>query len=545
MRTGTRETQAARCSRWATASVAALSILLLASGVFSVRFFYTQSAEQFITLQQDRADFAAHRIEQFFADLQRQMVWTMLPYAPQNGISVEQRRHELHKLLMQAPAVDEIAWLDDGGRVQIRASRLAADGVGEDTDHSESPEFIEATALGLFRSPVYFRDDVQPRLLLWLGTPDRHTGILAAEVNLAFVWDLVAELSGGHGGLAYVVDHRGTLVAHPEMRLGLRAAEASGWPTTAASLPPERFRLVSQRLRVARDHSNNEVLIASAGIPSMDWTVFVEFPLEDMLRPLYFTALHTGALLAAALALAMITGLLLTRRMVRPLRALEAGAAHLGAELESLSRLKRFFSPQVAEEILSSGAADGPLRSHRSEITAAFIDLRGYTALTESGNPDEVMRLVREYHAAMGRIIMEFQGTLERFAGDGMLVFFNDPLPVPDHALRAVRMAKAMVAEFRRLGLEWKARGHDLQIGIGIAQGPAMLGPIGFEGRLDYGAVGSVCSLAARLSDEAHGGQILVCERVCWSTRHAVPARFVGNLALRGFSRRVPIFELV
>ena len=213
------------------------------------------------------------------------------------------------------------------------------------------------------------------------------------------------------------------------------------------------------------------------------------------------------------------------------------------AQVERLSRMKRFFSPQVADLILAGDAGD-PLRSHRSEITVVFIDLRGYTAFTESADPEEVMEVLREYHAGMGRLIMAYQGTLERFAGDSIMIFFNDPLPLPNPAEQAIRMALEMQEVFAKLALNWKKRGYDLSIGIGIAQGYATLGTIGFEGRFDYGAIGSVCSLAARLCALATGGQTLISQRIFGCIEDLVNAEPVGELTLKGFHRPVPAFNV-
>jgi adenylate cyclase len=212
------------------------------------------------------------------------------------------------------------------------------------------------------------------------------------------------------------------------------------------------------------------------------------------------------------------------------------------AEVERLGRLKRFFSPSVAD-LLLSGAAEDPLRSHRREIAVVFLDLRGFTAFTETADPEEVMGVLREYHRAMGELIIKHDGTLERFAGDGIMIFFNDPVVVPNPAERAVRMSVEMQAAFRTLHDDWCRRGYDLAMGIGIAQGYATIGAIGFEGRQDYGAIGPVTNLAARLCSEAQGGQILISQRVRGSVTD-VPTSFVGELRLKGFHGPVSAYEI-
>jgi class 3 adenylate cyclase len=225
-------------------------------------------------------------------------------------------------------------------------------------------------------------------------------------------------------------------------------------------------------------------------------------------------------------------------------RTLEQRVAEGIAQMERLGRLKRFFSPQLADLIVRGGA-DDPLRSHRREITVVFVDLRGYTTFNETADPEEVMAVLRDYHASMGRLILEHEGTLERFAGDGMMIFFNDPIPIPDPAARAVRMALAMQRSFAALSEAWRKRGHDLHMGIGIAHGPATLGGIGFEGRVDYGAVGPVCNLGARLCQEARGGEILVSQTVRDAVGGAFNTQAAGELGLKGFQRPVPAFRVL
>ncbi len=224
-------------------------------------------------------------------------------------------------------------------------------------------------------------------------------------------------------------------------------------------------------------------------------------------------------------------------------RTLEQRVAEGVAQLERMGRMKRFFSPQIADLILSGGT-DDPLRSHRREISVVFLDLRGFTAFTETADPEEVMGVLREYHAEMGRLIMAHQGTLERFAGDGIMIFFNDPLELDNPAAHAVRMAIEMQQRFIQLYSGWRKRGYDLSMGIGIAQGYATLGAIGFEGRQDYGAIGNVTNLAARLCAEAGPGQILVSQRVLGCIEELVRAEPAGELVLKGFARPVQVFNV-
>jgi len=212
--------------------------------------------------------------------------------------------------------------------------------------------------------------------------------------------------------------------------------------------------------------------------------------------------------------------------------------------LDRMGRLRRFLSPQLAEMIISSGD-ESFLKSHRREITVVFCDLRGFTAFAETVEPEDLMLVLNQYHAALGDLVHRFEGTLERFAGDGLMVIFNDPLPCPDGPRRAVRMAVAMRGRVTQLVEDWSRQGHELDFGVGIAQGHATLGQIGFEGRSDYTAIGSVTNLAARLCGAAAPRQILISQRVYTAAEDILVADSVGELALRGFSRPARAYNVV
>jgi adenylate cyclase len=225
-------------------------------------------------------------------------------------------------------------------------------------------------------------------------------------------------------------------------------------------------------------------------------------------------------------------------------RELETRVQEQVEALERMGRLRRFLSPQVAELVLSSGD-ESFLQSHRREITVVFCDLRGFTGFAETVEPEDVMVVLGEYQAAVGDLAHRFEGTLERFTGDGVVTFFNDPLPCPDAPQRAVRMAVAIRGRVGRLAEDWRRHGYELDVGLGIAQGHATLGRIGFEGRFDYAAIGSVTNLAARLCAEAAPGQILVSQRVHAAVEDIVTADGLGDLALRGFSRPVRAYNVL
>jgi class 3 adenylate cyclase len=214
------------------------------------------------------------------------------------------------------------------------------------------------------------------------------------------------------------------------------------------------------------------------------------------------------------------------------------------SEIERMGRLRRFLPPQVADLIVASGT-EKQLESHRREITALFCDLRGFTGFSESSDPEDVMALLRDYHAAIGEIIIKYSGTLERYAGDGVMIIFNDPVPVSNPALQAVKMALDMRIKIGDLIEKWRRLGHDLGFGIGIAHGFATLGTIGFEGRFDYAAIGTVSNVASRLCDEAKPGQILISPRVLMAVENDVTVEPVGEFALKGIRRPMAAYNVL
>jgi adenylate cyclase len=225
-------------------------------------------------------------------------------------------------------------------------------------------------------------------------------------------------------------------------------------------------------------------------------------------------------------------------------RTLERRVQEQVEQLERMGRLRRFLSPQLADLVVSSGD-ESFLESHRRDITVVFCDLRAFTAFAETAEPEEVMGVLNDYYQALGDLVTRFEGTLERFTGDGLMVFFNDPLPCEDAPLRAVRMAVAMRNRIQGLAQGWTRHGYDLSFGVGVAQGYATLGRVGFEGRSDYTAIGNCTNLAARLCAEARPWQILVSPRVHAAVEEFVTSEPVGELTLRGFSRPVATFNVV
>jgi adenylate cyclase len=300
---------------------------------------------------------------------------------------------------------------------------------------------------------------------------------------------------------------------------------------------------VCRRIRATSDTAYLPVIMITASGEQQKLSA-IEAGADDFVTKPF----HQGELLARIASLARVKRYQDTiRRQAAELAAwnteLESRVSRHVQELERLGRLRRFLSPQLADLVIDSGD-ESFLESHRREIVVVFCDLRGFTAFAEASAPEEVMGVLGEYHRALGELIFEHSGTLERFTGDGLMVFFNDPLPCPDAPRRAVVMAAAMRERVAELAAGWSRLGHDLGFGVGIAQGYATLGRIGFEGRFDYAAIGSVTNLAARLCAAAAPGQVLVSRRVWSAVEEDVPGTPVGELDLRGFSRPVPAFAV-
>lgn len=556
--------------KYVTLFVAVVSAALLSSGLLQIWFAYEEQTSSLVRFQREQAKAAADKIGQFVREIEGQIGWTT--QLPWSADTFEERRFDAQRLLRQVPAITEVAMLDANGREHLRVSRLSRDVVGSGADFSTNPLFTEAIANSIAFGPVYFRRESEPYMSVAIAGNRRAAGISVAEVNLKFIWDVVSQINVGESGSAYVVDESGRLIAHPDISLVLRKTDLSGLLQVRAArdaAPGE------EAVQVAENYDGQRVLTAYAPIAPLAWHVFVELPLDEAYAPIYGATARSGALLLAGLVLAALAGLLLARRMVVPIRTLQEGAVRIGEgeldkqikiktgdELEDLadqfnqmggrlqqlygnlkrvSQLKRYFSPHLAELIVSSEESILG-QSHRRDITVVFCDLRGFTAFSSSAEPETVMRVLSDYYGCLGVELRRCEATIGYFAGDGLMAFFNDPLPCPDHQARAIRMAVAMQEGVGKLIEGWRVRGIELGFSIGIASGYATLGHIGSDEQFHYTAIGPVVNLASRLCDEAAGGQILVSS-TARATAEGVPdASPIGARVLKGFSEPISVF---
>ena len=306
--------------------IAVVVLALVANGIFEVWFAYQEQKTSLISIQREQAEAAAGKIEQFITEIESQIGWTT--QLPWSSSTLEQRRFDALRLLRQVPAITELAQIDASGHEQLRVSRLTMDVVGSGIDFSKKPEFTEAVAHKVYYGPVYFRRESEPYMILSLAGSRRETGVSIAQVNLKLIWDVVSKIKVGQRGRAYVVDADGRLIAHPDISLVLRNTDMSHLvQVRSAHAGTDNARQV----QTAEDISGHRVLTASALVVPLGWSVFVETPIEEAYAPLYELLRRTGLVLLGALALAFVAGMFLARRMVVPIQALRAGAAHIGS----------------------------------------------------------------------------------------------------------------------------------------------------------------------------------------------------------------------
>jgi class 3 adenylate cyclase len=549
---------------------AAAVVPLLIAGASDAWFGYHDQRARLNELLESEARLAAAKIENFIEGIRDQLQWTVqLPW-PANAD--ERRRLDALRLLRQVPAVMSLSLIDGAGRERLFVSRIGLNRIEGGDDHSRDPAVITARTARVWFGPVTFYRDSEPFMAMAVAGNRSAAGVAVAEINLKLIWDVISAIRVGRTGEAFVLDQPGRLVAHPDISLVLRADETAARPLNALRAA---ILARSGQAIIGQDTAGKTVVAAMARIPDASWSVIVKQPVAEAFEPIYAALWRTGALLVAGAALAAALAYWLAQRMVGPIRVLEDGVARIGAgqfdhrinlatgdefeqlgsrfnemagELavsqersERISRLKRFLAPQVAELVDSAGD-DSVLDGRRVEVVVVFCDLRGFTAFAAHAEPETVMGVLGEYYDALGRVVSAHGATLTNFSGDGMMVLVNAPVPCPDPALRAVKMASDMQTSVQRLLLKWCALGHSLGFGVGLAMGPATVGRIGSEGRLDYTAIGNVVNLASRLCSRAEDSEILIDRVAAQAVGSRVPLVELDARTLKGFDQRVRVF---
>ena len=403
---------------------------LLASGTIGVYLSYQQNKTALVAIQREKAGAAANRIEGFFKEIERQIFWTAQPQLGPRAQAMDQRRVDYLRLQRQAPAITEISHLDAEGREQLRVSRLAMDVVGGGTDLSREPKFLEAKAGKVYYGPVYFRKESEPYMTIAMAGAGRDAGVTVAEVNLKFIWDVVSQIKVGKAGHAFVLDGQGVLIAHPDISLVLQKTTFAGLEQVRAALAAPAAGEAPEEVTLARDLKDQSVLTAYAKISPLAWAVFVEQPLEEAFAPLRAAIQQTAILVVIGVALSIVAGLLLARKMATPIHALQTGAARIGAgeldqrieirtgnELEALADQFNSMAAQLKE---SYAGLEQKVEARTRELTES---LEQQTATSEilrviSSSPTDIQPIFDAIVESSVRLCNALHGVVFRFDGE-------------------------------------------------------------------------------------------------------------------------------
>lgn len=514
---------------------------------------------------------AARDIRGFLASIESQLGW-MTHWSGEANAN-EQRRVDALRLLRQVPAITEVAHFDASGREQLRVSRLAMDQIGSGEDRSSDPVFTETVKAKVYVGNVYFRKESEPYVTIALAGARKSAGVIVAEVNLKFIWDVVSQIRVGNAGVAYVIDTDGRLIAHPDITRVLAGTVDENAQLFGQMLDQEGKAVLVKDAQTGANH-----IAAAAMVDIAGWRVVAEQPLSEAFGPIYTALWRTLVLMVLGAILAGSLAYWLARRMTGPIHVLESGVERIGAghlehrialttgdELERLGtrinemakglslsrergerieRLKRFLAPQVAELIESAGKLS-VLESQEAEIVVVFCDLRNFTTFAQSATPQEIMGVLREYYSALGPIINRFEATQTGFAGDGAMIVLNAPVQIAKPTQRAIAMAIEMQSTVQTLIRAWRAKGYDIGFGMGLAKGWATVGQIGYENRVEYTAIGNLVNLASRLCASATDGEILVDATAAADVRNRGLVKDLGPYPLKGYADRIPVFSVV
>jgi class 3 adenylate cyclase len=551
----------------------AVVVPLIANGASEAWFGYRDQRSMLSARLHAEAVSAAGKIAAFLDDITDQLQWTVqLPW--RDGMD-ERHRFDVLRLMRQVPAVVEVMLVDGTGVERLHVTRVDPDVVDSGVDHANDPAVLGARSGRIWYGPVTLHEGSEPYMTISVAGARAGYGVTVAVINLKLIWDVITAIHVGQSGDAFVLDRSGRLVAHPDISLVLRGGD----DPAAARLKELQLATIAGggETADAADAQHRTVIAAMAPIAGPDWMAFVEEPASEAFTPIRAALWRTGFLLLAGAVFAALLGYLLARRMVGPIRLLEEGAERIGAgrfdhkiaistgdELERLAvrfnemagelalsqerseriaRLKRFLAPQVAE-LVEGSDQESLLDSHHAEVVVIFCDLRGFTGFSGTVRPEEVMGLLQEYYEALGAIITRYEATLTCFMADGLMLLLNAPVPCPEPALRGVHMALDMQATVQALIVGWRTRGYTIGFGIGLAKGPATVGRIGYEGRTDYTAIGSIVNLASRMCASAEDGQILIDPTAAAEVSDAIALVLLGTRPLRGFADAVPVFSV-
>lgn len=548
----------------------AVVVPLVLGAVSEAWFGYRDQRLQLNELLKAEARSAADRIQTFVDGIGDQIGWVVqFPWAEGDDNS---HKIDAERLLQQVPAIVSITLVDQTGTERIFVSRLGLNRIGRGADLAQDPAVRGARASEVWYGSVRYRRDSEPYMVIAVAGNRAADGVAIAEINLKMIWDVIAGIKIGNTGRAFVIDDSGRLIAHPDISLVLRGGAGSPAFNQLKSV----VNAANGSAVVTTGDAGNAVVAASVPAANVGWTVIAQQPVSEALASIRATLWRALALILVGTFFAAALAYWLAHRMSGPIRQLEDGVHRIGAgqfdhriaissgdELEQLAnrfnemaaeltiskdkserinRLKQFLAPQVAELVEQSD--ERMLEGQRREVVAIFGDLRGFTSFSARAAPDAIMALLSEYYEAIGAVVTRHEATLTGFGGDGVMVLVNAPVARANPALRAVQVAIDMQAAVQSLVIGWRAKGHAVGFGVGIAMGPAIVGTVGYEGRIDYTAIGSVVNLASRLCGSAKDGQILVDPTVAEGLKDRVAIEPLGRRMIKGYDHPLQIFAV-
>jgi len=519
---------------------------------------------------QAEARSAAGKIQAFTDGIGDQLGWVV--QFPWTQMEDNQHRIDALRLLEQVPAIVSATLVDQTGQERVFASRLRLNRVGHGIDMSADPAILGARTDKVWYGRVRYQHDSEPYMRMAVAGNLPAAGVAVADVNLKLIWDVIATIKIGNTGYIVVVDDSGRLIAHPDMSLVLRGSASS-----------DDFARLTRALKatngsavVTTANAGKTVVAVSVNVGKPDWTAIAVQPTAEAFSPIRSALWRSLVLIAIGTLITILLAYWLANRMSGPVRTLEDGAKRIGAgqfdyriaissgdemellatrfnemagelassrqKSERINRLKRFLAPQVAELVEHS---DELLGGHRREIVAIFGDLRGFTSFSAGAEPDAVMSVLSQYYEAVGAVITRHEATLIQFAGDGVMILVNAPIARENPVYHAVLLAIDLQMAVQELASSWSARGYTMGFGVGIAMGPAIVGTIGYEGRLDYTAVGNIVNLASRLCASADDRQILVDPVVAERAKDNFVLVSLGGRAIKGYDRALEVFVVI
>jgi len=553
-----------------TLFVAVVTPLMLGSAT-EAWFAFRDNRLDLNELLQVEARSAADRIQAFTDGIRDQLGWVV--QFPWTQGEDERRRIDGLRLLQQVPAIVSLSMVDPSGTERVFVSRVSMNRTGRGADLSTDPAVVGARANRVWYGPVHYQRDSEPYMRIAVAGNRAAAGVVVADINLKLIWDIIAAIKIGDTGHALIVDDTGRLVAHPDISLVLRSGAGAGDFDSLKSVVS-----AANGSAVATTGEDGKPVVAlSVRAPNVGWTVIAELPVREAFESIRAALWRSLVLIAIGIVFAFVLAYWRACRMWGPIRQLEAGverigmgqfdhrvtiesgdelqqlairfnqmAEELGAsqqKSERINRLKQFLAPQVAELVEHSDQR--LLDAQRREVVAIFGDLRGFTAFTARARPDAILAVLRQYYEAIGAVTARHEATLIRFAGDGVMVLVNAPVACENPAHRGIRLAIDMQAAVQSLAGAWNADGCAIGFGVGVAMGPATVGTLGYQGRLDYTAIGNVVNLASRLCSLADDGQILVDPVVTERVRDSVALASIGERAIKGYDRALEVFAVV